>query len=115
LSTTNPTWPDLGSNPGRRGGKQATKRLSYVRTNFYIYNIWNLSRKHFINLLHFTNSISFHYVLFKTKMCILSESMHRCCRTFYQIYQFSQLLVRQRLQPTCAKALSISWLRGYWT
>jgi hypothetical protein len=29
LSTTNPTWPDLGSNPGRRGGKPLTNRLSY--------------------------------------------------------------------------------------
>jgi hypothetical protein len=29
LSTTNTTWPDLGSNPGRRGGKPATIRLSY--------------------------------------------------------------------------------------
>jgi hypothetical protein len=29
LSTTNPTWPDLGSNPGRHGGKPATNRLSY--------------------------------------------------------------------------------------
>jgi hypothetical protein len=29
LSTTNPTWPDLESNPGRRGGKPATNRLSY--------------------------------------------------------------------------------------
>jgi hypothetical protein len=29
LSTTNPTWPDPGSNPGHRGGKPATKRLSY--------------------------------------------------------------------------------------
>jgi hypothetical protein len=29
LSTTNPTWPDLGANPGRRGGKPATNRLSY--------------------------------------------------------------------------------------
>jgi hypothetical protein len=29
LSTTNPTWPDLGSNPGHRGGKPATNRLSY--------------------------------------------------------------------------------------
>jgi hypothetical protein len=29
LSTTNPTWPDLGSNPGRRGGKPATNSLSY--------------------------------------------------------------------------------------
>jgi hypothetical protein len=29
LSTTNPTWPDLGSSPGGRGGKPATNRLSY--------------------------------------------------------------------------------------
>jgi hypothetical protein len=29
LSTTNPTWPDPGSNPGRRGGKPATNRLRY--------------------------------------------------------------------------------------
>jgi hypothetical protein len=29
LSTTNPKWPDLGSNPGPRGGKPATNRLSY--------------------------------------------------------------------------------------
>jgi hypothetical protein len=29
LSTTNPTWPDPGATPGRRGGKPATNRLSY--------------------------------------------------------------------------------------
>jgi hypothetical protein len=29
LSTKNPMWPKPGSNPGRRGGKPATKRLSY--------------------------------------------------------------------------------------
>jgi hypothetical protein len=29
LSTTNPTWPDLGSNPGHHGWKSATNRLSY--------------------------------------------------------------------------------------
>jgi hypothetical protein len=29
LSNTNPTWPDLGSHPGCRGGKPATNRLSY--------------------------------------------------------------------------------------
>jgi hypothetical protein len=29
LSTTNPTWPDPGSNPGRRGGRPANNRLSY--------------------------------------------------------------------------------------
>jgi hypothetical protein len=29
LSTTNPTWPHPGLNPGPRGGKPATNRLSY--------------------------------------------------------------------------------------
>jgi hypothetical protein len=29
LSTTNPTWPDLGLNPDRHGRKPATNRLSY--------------------------------------------------------------------------------------
>jgi hypothetical protein len=28
LLTTNPTWTDLGSNPGRRGGKSATNPLN---------------------------------------------------------------------------------------
>jgi hypothetical protein len=28
-STTNPTWPEPGSNPSRRGGRPATNRLSY--------------------------------------------------------------------------------------
>jgi hypothetical protein len=30
LSTTNSTWPDLGSNLGRRGGKPPTNGLSYM-------------------------------------------------------------------------------------
>jgi hypothetical protein len=29
LSTKNPTWPDPGSNPGRRDRKPATNRLNY--------------------------------------------------------------------------------------
>jgi hypothetical protein len=29
----NPTWPDSGLNPGRRGGKPATNRLSYGAAN----------------------------------------------------------------------------------
>jgi hypothetical protein len=29
VSSTIPTWPDLGANPGRRGGKPVTNRLSY--------------------------------------------------------------------------------------
>jgi hypothetical protein len=33
LSTTNPTWPDPGSNPGRRSGKPETNCLSYDTAN----------------------------------------------------------------------------------
>jgi hypothetical protein len=33
LFTTNPTWPDPSSNPGRRGGKLATHSLSYGTAN----------------------------------------------------------------------------------
>jgi hypothetical protein len=33
LSTANPTWPDLGSNPGRRCGKPVTNRLGYGTAN----------------------------------------------------------------------------------
>jgi hypothetical protein len=29
MSTTNPTWTDRGENPGFRGKKQATNRLSH--------------------------------------------------------------------------------------
>jgi hypothetical protein len=35
LSTTNPTWPDPGSNPGRRGRKPATNYLSYGAAILY--------------------------------------------------------------------------------
>jgi hypothetical protein len=41
-STTNPTWPDPGSNPSRRGGKPATNRLSYGAALLTAYKIcWN--------------------------------------------------------------------------
>jgi hypothetical protein len=39
LSTTNPTWPDPGLNPGRRGGKPATNRFSYGAANFTTYPV----------------------------------------------------------------------------
>jgi hypothetical protein len=32
-SSQNPTWPDTGLNPGRRGGKPATNRLSNGAAN----------------------------------------------------------------------------------
>jgi hypothetical protein len=40
LSTTNPTWPYQVSNPGRRGGKPATNRLSYGSAKLFV-DPWN--------------------------------------------------------------------------
>jgi hypothetical protein len=38
LSITDPTCPALGSNPGHRGGKPATNRLSYAMAKYYTFN-----------------------------------------------------------------------------
>jgi hypothetical protein len=46
LSTTNPTWPALDSNPGRRCGKPATNRLSYSTTSSP--SLWN---NHFVQIM----------------------------------------------------------------
>jgi hypothetical protein len=40
LSITNPTWPNLGSNPGRRGEKAETNRLSYGMAPWRLLGHW---------------------------------------------------------------------------
>jgi hypothetical protein len=43
LFTTNPTWPGSGSNPGRRGGKPTSNRLSYgTARGLYFVMLWNM-------------------------------------------------------------------------
>jgi hypothetical protein len=53
LSTTNPTWADPGSNPGRRGGKPATNCLSYGAASpaYYIwtYGAPTLTGRHLVS------------------------------------------------------------------
>jgi hypothetical protein len=39
LSTTNPTWPDLSSKPGRHGGKPVTNRLSYGAAKYICFEL----------------------------------------------------------------------------
>jgi hypothetical protein len=43
LSTTNPTWTEPGSNPGLRGGRPATNRLSHG-TALWIHLVCYFSR-----------------------------------------------------------------------
>jgi hypothetical protein len=40
LSTKNPTWADPGSNPGCRGGKPVTNRLSYGAAHLGLNEMW---------------------------------------------------------------------------
>jgi hypothetical protein len=35
--TLSPAWPDLGSNPGRRGGKPSTNGMSYGTRHMSLY------------------------------------------------------------------------------
>jgi hypothetical protein len=56
LSITNPTWPYPGSNPGRRGGKPATKGLSYGAANLYLTEI---SQVIFSRFLAFSTSVAY--------------------------------------------------------
>jgi hypothetical protein len=42
LSTTNPTWTNMGSNPGLQGERPATKRLSHGTARFYVFTVSSL-------------------------------------------------------------------------
>jgi hypothetical protein len=47
LSTTNPTWPEPCANPGRRGGKLATNRLSYgAACQLCLVTHWDVRKHH---------------------------------------------------------------------
>jgi hypothetical protein len=45
LSNTDPTWPDIGSNPGRRGGKETTNRLRYGTDSNILYIFQDRNRE----------------------------------------------------------------------
>jgi hypothetical protein len=52
----NPTWPDPGLNPDRRGGKPATNRLSYGAAYMAIYLLtvfFNLSNLFISFIIYF--------------------------------------------------------------
>jgi hypothetical protein len=52
FSTTNPTWPDPGSNPGRRVGKPATNRLSYGTANYEVTQYIRRPSRHSKQTIH---------------------------------------------------------------
>jgi hypothetical protein len=53
LSTTNPAWTDLGSNPGLRGGRPAANRLSHGTAYNSVCNILSYNVDSFWLLIYF--------------------------------------------------------------
>jgi hypothetical protein len=92
LPTTNPTWLDPHLNPGRRGGKPATNRLSYgaaflcmflsILLGLYLFTIVYVSRRSHTLLLHILSlnvapSTDLTHLVF---FCLnfLAQISHRC-------------------------------------
>jgi hypothetical protein len=92
LFTTNPTWPDLGLNPGRRGGKPGTKRLSYGTANQVI-TFWGETRLQI-------SKQNLHMSLF----CVLSENKAWICTEFVHKKADSRYSYRCQLSSNCLYA-----------
>jgi hypothetical protein len=52
LSTTNPTWPDLSPNQGRRGGRQETNSLSYGTAYNRVWTPCSMTHWNWINFFY---------------------------------------------------------------
>jgi hypothetical protein len=57
LSTTNPTWTDLGSNSALRGERPATNRLSHGTAHHNISNVMSLTQENRVDL-HSVGSVA---------------------------------------------------------
>jgi hypothetical protein len=85
----NPTWPDPGLNPGRRGGKPATNRLSYGAADF------TLSVRH-VRFQVLTVVAMKNAILWDLTLCSLVEVYRPFggtrCPYLYQAYNFHCLV-----------------------
>jgi hypothetical protein len=59
LSTTNPIWPNQGSNLGSRGGKPATNRLSYGAAPYTYQHIYTEIREDLKSVIIISYYLSF--------------------------------------------------------
>jgi hypothetical protein len=78
LSTTNPTWPDLGSNLGRSGGKPATNRRVYTESSL------TKIEQQFYQLLFRWNVIFYHPVVDVRTLCLPPNVL--CCDLFCEFF-----------------------------
>jgi hypothetical protein len=101
LSTTNPTWPDSGSNPGRRGGKPATNRLSYgaATTRSKSWTIFDRSKAGIM-----VSNPTWGMDIFVRLFCL-------CCPVCRQ-RPWNGLITRPRSPAVCLKKRLWNWRRG---
>jgi hypothetical protein len=93
LTTTNPTWPDPGSNPGRRGGKPATNRLSYGAAHDggkYISNIFTLTYPPYIFHVTWMNQKWLHFY----GVCILENNKQSVYRRNVLTFILEEQVIR---------------------
>jgi hypothetical protein len=103
LSTTNPTLPDPGSNPGRRSRKPATNRLSYGTTNECLTpNVFEQVWIQFSYCLVTKYNVCFSV----SHVCVCHSSVFICCAYYKSLCKFgrgywpkfeSELLINRNL------------------
>jgi hypothetical protein len=114
LSTTNPTWSDLVSNPDRRCVKSATNRLSYVTTKWNFYTeFWGLNSLAFlvaqkmqfggggIYLKHSPTANTSQYLFFFFFSFLLLLLLLLCPEIYYmELFHFFHLIKKQKYEVT---------------
>jgi hypothetical protein len=96
----NPTWPDPGLNPGRRGGKPATNRLSYgaAFSNLFYPQVWGSPSFCFPISIWFKKKAILYFTTFENLWfscnailyCMVSaiKNLHHCDHLKYYVNNF---------------------------
>jgi hypothetical protein len=126
LSTTNPTWPDPGANPDRRGGKPVTHRLSYgAALNMYIYKALSFTRRQGSKTRNQENSVLSDNCLLTTQICksnylnlLVTLTHDILCKTWTALRsEFRNLVSMQDVREFVFRTTHCkqAWSHGFYT
>jgi hypothetical protein len=100
LSTKNPTWPDPDLNPGRRGGKPATNRLSYgaakPATNCPCYGATTTSPVSYFAGVEVLTAVTINSKVFWAVALRTSAEIHRYFGGIWHLHLQSRILSQAR-------------------
>jgi hypothetical protein len=109
----NPTWTNPGLNPGRRGGKPATNRLSYGAVSYWL-RIWKGISKHAAKAIFFLKPPvqSIRLVVFKIHAFVTSQTC-LIYKIFVSIAALTNLMI---LKKSCLGFyILVLWFSEYVT